>query len=86
MTACPVQSQTSASAAARKQQSRQPKSLEQRQITKEQERIGYQSRYFTRQDELRSQFLKICLCNIDNYDKNIVKGDDIENNRYRLKK
>src|SRR5581483_6410522 len=81
-----IRSKTTASATLRKQKSRKMQTFEQKQFTKQQRRISGQNRYFAKREELRSQFLKIRNCNLDNYDENIVEGDDIENKRHKFER
>ena len=78
-------SRTTASATARKQKSRAALTDEQRENILIQNRIEQHNRYAAQQEQLRSQFLKIGCFSIDDYVENMVNGNEIENNRHKLK-
>ncbi|PKY62812.1 hypothetical protein RhiirA4_489984, partial [Rhizophagus irregularis] len=80
------QSTTTTNARIRKQKSRTAMTDEQRTNILEQNKLAHQSRYAAQQEQLRSQFLKIGCYNIDNYNENMIEGDEIENGRHRFER
>jgi hypothetical protein len=74
-------SRTTANSTKRKRKSREELADEQRISILEQNR----NIYATQQEQIREQTLKIACCNIDDFNKNIVNGNETENNRHNLK-
>jgi hypothetical protein len=72
---------TTANSTKRKRKSRDALTDEQRTNILEQNR----NIYATQQEQIRNQCLKIACCNIDDFNENIVNGNEIENNRHNLK-
>ena len=77
-------SKTTVSATLRKQQSRAARTSEQIEADKQRDKIDQQDRYKRKKEQLRTQFLKIGHCEIDEYDEDTVKGDDVENKRHKF--
>ena len=78
----PTRSGTTAGDTLRRKRSRIELTAEQKEKINEKRRI----RYATRKEQLRAQFLQIACCSIDDYVESVVEGDDIEENRHRLKR